>query len=154
GLVQVGYQSRADRYTYLPMIGVLTAIAFGMGRQQVKPLEPRRAWSRTAALVVGAALLLLAGATWQQQGYWENSLPLWARATKIGGVDAMIEYQKGQACQTNGNLEAAELHYRKAINLYPDYADALVNLGSVLISRQMPEEAVPPLERAVLLRPD
>jgi tetratricopeptide (TPR) repeat protein len=174
GLVQVGYQCRADRYTYLPMIGVLVAIAFGAGRQDVgreartASRKHLSAWSRATTLVICLALTLLAGATWRQQGYWENSMWLWQHTLDVVGADALIEYQAGEASgrqaeeaaeesnyrKRQSALAAAESHYRKAIQLAPTYADAYVNLGSVLLSRQRPADALSYLAEAVRLKPD
>jgi Flp pilus assembly protein TadD len=165
GLVQVGYQSRADRYTYLPMIGVLMAIAFGLERPQAG--RQHRGRSQTAALAVSAALLLLAGATWREQAYWDNPMRIWEHTLELVGPDALIEYQAGDASQRQADLASAESdypkrqsalaraesHYRKAIELAPMYADAYVNLGSVLLSRQRPADALPYLQEAIRLKP-
>jgi tetratricopeptide (TPR) repeat protein len=160
GLVQVGYQCRADRYTYLPMIGVLMAIGFGAGRQgsglaaSSARLERKSAWPRATAPVVCVALLLLAGATWREQGYWDNPLRIWEHNLEIVGPDALIEYQAGEASQRQSNLANAESHYRQAIKLVPTYTDAYVNLGSVLLSQERPADALPYLEEAVRLKRD
>jgi tetratricopeptide (TPR) repeat protein len=169
GLVQVGYQSRADRYTYLPMIGVLMAIAFAVGRKdagrqaRAESLEHFSARPRAITAVISMALVLLAGATWRQQGYWENPLRIWEHDLELVGADALIEYQAAEASQRQADLAgaggqsalaSAESHYRKAIQLAPTYADAYVNLGSVLLSRQRPADALSYLAEAVRLKPD
>jgi tetratricopeptide (TPR) repeat protein len=160
GLVQVGYQCRADRYTYLPMIGVLMAIMFSVGRLEVGRAarggsrEHWKGWSRGSIVVACVALVLLTGATWRQQGYWDNPLRIWEHTLKLVGADALIEYQAGEASGRQKDLASAEAHYRKAIELAPTYADAYVNLGSVLLSQRRPADALPYLQKAVGLKPD
>jgi protein O-mannosyl-transferase len=159
GLVQVGSQCRADRYTYLPTIGVLMAVAFSVGRpDMMQPVwtvgrQAAKAWPRGITILAFLVLALLAGATWRQQTYWDNSLWIWQHAENASPPNNLIEYQLAEAFQRAGDLPNAELHYRKAVDLAPRHADSQVNLASVLISRGKPDEAIPHLREAIRLNP-
>jgi Flp pilus assembly protein TadD len=156
GLVQVGSQCRADRYTYLPMIGVLMAVSFGVAHQnnvQSSWRKVGKVWTRGIAVLACVLLALLAGATWRQQTYWDNSLLIWQQAEDAWPRDHIIQYQLGEACQRAGKLPEAESHYQKAVELAPRHADSQVNLASVLLSRGKPAEAIPHLEAAIALNP-
>ncbi len=184
GLVQVGGQAMADRYTYVPGIGLLVGVvwlSFALGRRG-------RAEAVGLAVVGGIALVGCLAATRQQIGYWRNSEVLLRRALAVtennwlahynlgeeldqqGRTDeAMSQYQAAFECRPNyaeahnnlgvdlerqGKLEAAAEQYKKAIQCKFDYADAWDNLGVVQDKAGQIDEALRDYERAVELSPE
>jgi Flp pilus assembly protein TadD len=138
GLVQVATQALADRYTYIPLIGIFLLLVWGVaeiaGRWQREPI----------AAVIAMVLLLLCGLlTWAQTHYWSNSRALWAHTLEVtGDGNVMAHNGLGIALLKDGDLDAAEAEFRAALRGKPDYADAYYQLGLVAVQRQDWREAV------------
>jgi Tfp pilus assembly protein PilF len=117
GLVQVGMQARADRYMYIPSIGLAIMLAFG-----VEDLAGRRRRVRVAAAVAGCAVVAaLAVAAWIQVGYWRDSDTLWGRALALAPDSALVHQRIATLRIREGRLDEAERHYREAFRLDPDH---------------------------------
>ncbi len=130
GLVRVGLQARADRYTYVPLIGVFIALAWGgaalAGRVRLR-LPGRPALQSAALAVLAAAVVLaLALAARQQVGYWKDNVTLWTRATVL--TLHMDEYEAhmslGATLADQGRTDEALRHFAEAVRLRPDSAEA------------------------------
>ncbi len=138
GLVQVGPQGRADRYTYLPSIGLISALAWELERLAglFRPIR------RTAlAGLAAAAVLLLLPATVRQQRVWHDNLSLFGRAAAVTSGNWMAHNNLGTELTFRGRLAEADAEYRKALAIRPDYGTAHYNLGNLLLRRGMIEEA-------------
>ena len=120
GLVQVGGQSHADRYTYLPSIGLLLALCFG-----TRPLRPL-GW------ILAACCLPLLLATRAQAALWKDTRTLFAHALAVTRDNALANQVYGNALLIDGEIEPAKEHLREALRLSPDFPDAHNNLGSAL----------------------
>ncbi len=137
GLVQVGPQGRADRYTYLPSIGLFIALAW----------EARRlayARPRIRRLLVGGfagATVVLATLAIRQQAVWHDNLSLFGRAAAVTRGNWMAHNNLGTELTFRGRLSEADAEYRKALAIRPDYGTAHYNLGNLLLRRGMIEEA-------------
>jgi tetratricopeptide (TPR) repeat protein len=134
GLVQVGTQARADRYTYFPQIGVLIAICWG-----VAALLKRR--PRLAGGIAAAAVTALVVTTSNQIAYWRNSLTLWQRALAAAGESATTCANLGETLEELGKVEEATNYYRRSLALAPASIQAHINLGCNLQKRRLDEEA-------------
>lgn len=145
GLVQVGYQSMADRYTYLPLTGLFVMAAWG-----TQELLGKR-WRLMAA---GGILLLLAVLTVRQVGYWKDSATLFSRALATSRGNSLVHNNLGLALAQEGRVDEALSHYRAALSHDPNYPEAHFNLGIAMISHGTADEAVFHLEQALRLRPD
>ena len=149
GLVQFGAQGLADRYTYLPLIGIFLAIAHCL------PAAPGGApWARRTA--IGGAAMSIAGAvvlTSAQIGYWQNSRTVFARALEVTADNWMAENVVGIALMEEGQPAAAEGHFARALAIRPNYWRALYNLGNSLLAQEKPEAAVAAYRQALLLSP-
>jgi tetratricopeptide (TPR) repeat protein len=148
GLVQVGAQAMADRYTYVPLIGLFIVIAWA-----VPPVSDRR---RIAPVAV-CTLLILGVLTWRsfvQVKYWRDSFTLFERTLAITDRNYIIHNNLGFAHKKVGGLARAIAHYRTALEIKPNYALTHENLGNALVASDQPEQAVLHLMRAVELRPD
>jgi tetratricopeptide (TPR) repeat protein len=144
GIVQVGGQERADRYMYVPMIGLLIAAAWGLAQ-----------WKRPAMLGAAAAGLGFTIAAWAQTGYWRDSELLFRHAVEVTSGNAVAEHQLGNALlDAPGHLSEAIEHLKAAVQLNPNSANAHNDLGIALArSKQLPE-AAKELGEAVRLNPD
>ncbi len=149
GLVQVGAQARADRYLYLPQLGLIVAIALG-GAALLSRAGAGVLAARAAAIVVVLALSLAAV---RQVGYWKTSVTLFERAIAVTGDNWFATYNLGQAVETAGDRTCAEQLFRETLRINPKSGAAANSLGGLLIDRGAPAEAVPILEAALKIRP-
>jgi Flp pilus assembly protein TadD len=142
GLVSVGSQAAADRYTYLPGIGWAIAAAAVVRRVASGSRARAGGESASAAATVSgrtvattcscAVIAALALGTVRQIPVWRDSTALWTRAAQVDPRSPVAQYGLGFALSQGGRLEEAVVHYRQAIALEPDYIDARVNLGTLL----------------------
>jgi Flp pilus assembly protein TadD len=156
GLVQVGAQSHAERYAYLPMVGVIVAVTWWAG-------DLARRWDR-ARRVVGplavVVLLLLATATRGELRYWRDEIALFRRAIALherSGIETphamILYYQLGTALQREGRLEEAVEAYRSALEANPDDPRPHNNLGASLAALGRDDEAAAQFEAALEVEP-
>ncbi len=128
GLVQVGGAARADRYTYLPSVGIAWALV-AVVTQTVQ--ERRRA--RAMVLAVGClCLAILAGRTWVQLRTWRNSETLFAHAASVTEGNFLAHTSWADALVERRHLNEALAHYRRALEIMPNYDRALVGQADVL----------------------
>ena len=147
GLVAVGAHSIADRFLYLPLIGLSIMAAWGLpGAVTLRP----RAWGAAGAAVL-LALLLVSRA---QLGYWRDSVALFERAAAVEPDSALVQVQLGYAYFDAGAETEAVARYRKALTLEPDNFAAHNYLGIALAARGDLPGAVAELERAQAVAPD
>lgn len=130
GLVQVGGQQIADRYTYLPSIGLFVIAAWGAPRL-LSSWSARSARVTLAAAglatVVAAAIL-----TWRQVPHWRDSVTLFTRAVAVTQGNFLAHNNLGEALASTGRAEEAAFHYMEAARIHPGYAPARNNVGLVL----------------------
>ena len=146
GLVQVGDQARADRYTYLPLIGLFIAIAWG-----THALLPR--WRAAKALTALIVLTAFAVTSRVQVGYWRDSATLFTHARAVAPESAVVENNLGMALSGRGDVAGAAFHFQQALRLKPDLAAAHFNLGLLLMRSDRAAEAETLFKRAVELDP-
>lgn len=125
GIVQVGTQAMADRYTYLPSIGIAFMISWGV------PLFFSRGKNRTPILLplAIAVLIILTVLTWRQCGYWKNSLTLFSRALQLTKNNYVAHNHFASALLKAKSFDKAIDHYNEAIRINPVYAHAYYNRG-------------------------
>ncbi|MBU2551744.1 MAG: tetratricopeptide repeat protein [Proteobacteria bacterium] len=149
GLVQVGNQSMADRYTYVPLIGLFIVLAWGsfavMNRYGLPTVLYIAVWS---VVLLGFSMI-----TYKQAGYWRNEFLLWQRAQEITEENWLVEHNMGAALVKLGRYQAAIPYFEKALRMYPDFDKALANLGLALIKTGQIGEGTLYLERARRLNP-
>jgi tetratricopeptide (TPR) repeat protein len=144
GLVQVGLQSMADRYTYLPMLGVQVALLWTVRERLVTPS------ARLAAGWTGAiALLVCVVATTRQLGVWKNSGTLFTQVIASTQRNYLAHDNRGLYYFQQGRTDDALADYRAALAINPAYLNANNNLGHALSELGRPAEAIP-LYRAAL----
>jgi len=148
GLLQVGEQARADRYTYLPLIGVAIVVAWGAA-------ELAHSWPRTlVAGLAGVVCIGYAAATWREIGYWKNTEALMGRAIEVNPDDYVAHDNLGEALRRRRRTDEAIVHFREAARIRPQSVEAHNNLGDALIAQGKVEEGAAHLQEALRLNPD
>ena len=150
GLVRAGDQAIADRYTYLPLIGLFIMIAWAIS-DLVAQWHYRRA---VLALSAGVLLSVLMVLTWRQVGHWRNSLTLFEHALQVTDENYLAHNNLGLAYYDLRRLEEALLEYQTALTFKPGYALAHNNLGLVYQDLRRFDEALKEYQTAVRHRPD
>jgi tetratricopeptide (TPR) repeat protein len=126
GLVQVGMQAMADRYAYLPLIGIFIMIVWMM-RDSVGVSASRRMTMGFVSMVILAALVVI---THIQVGYWNDSVTLFGQALRVTENNPQAHKSLGDALRANKKFAEAISHYREAIRISPKYIEAYNNLGA------------------------
>ena len=137
GIVQVGNQALADRYTYLPLVGIFVLLAWGAA-------EVARRWPQTRPLVASAAVLVplvLGGLTWHQVGFWKDSETLFRHAIAVTPPNAAMHYNLGTVLAASGRTAEAKAEYEHAVAIDPRHLEARVNLAGFLAADGRLEEA-------------
>ena len=153
GLVQVGVQARADRYTYVPLIGLYILVAWGAG-DLARRMSPEGALRRalvTAAAV--SALVALAVRAHDQAGHWSDSVSLYRHTLRVTGDNARAHNGLGMALDEEGDPPGALREFREAVRIDPIYADARANLAAALALQGATDEALVHYGEALRLEP-
>jgi tetratricopeptide (TPR) repeat protein len=150
GLVQVGTQSMADRYTYIPLIGLFIILAWAL-------FEFLARWSyqklRFAVITLGVAGVLMAIA-WQQVGYWKNSVTIFKRAVDVTDKNFVAHNNLGHGLLMQGKTTEAFEHFKKSSEINPKFAIAHLNLGLALSEQKKYAEAIQSFTKAVEEKPN
>jgi tetratricopeptide (TPR) repeat protein len=150
GLVQVGEQAMADRYTYIPSLGVLILAIWGA-------YELTQSW-RYQGMVLSVAgclaVVLCLGLTRQQLGFWRDSETLFRHALAVTGDNYLMDNNLGVTLEKKGQTDEAIRQYQITIRLKPGYADAYFNLGAALGRKGQMDEAISQFQKAIRLKPD
>jgi len=137
GLVQVGSQAFADRYTYLPLVGVFLALAFGAAELVERKRVPRGVALGLGLAVVGAC----AARTWVQLGVWRDSTTLFERSLAIEPKAPILLNNLGRVLLAQERYEEAEERYREALAIVPGALDMLLGLAATQRAGGEPEKA-------------
>jgi Flp pilus assembly protein TadD len=151
GLVQVGIQSHADRYTYLSQVGLYVALTWWAAEAGTRWFG-RAGMSGVKVGGVIVTLALAAGAA-KQTSYWHDSESLWRHTLACTGENHIAHNDLGLALQQRGRLEDAIAEYEKALEIFPDYAYGHYNLGLVYEAEGRLDEAAARLQEAINLNP-
>jgi cytochrome c-type biogenesis protein CcmH/NrfG len=145
GIIQVGGQAHADRYTYLPQIGIYVAVTWLVAEWRVGRVA-------LGGLMAGVLAVLMVCA-WQQTAYWQNSETLWTHALACTTDNQVSHFNLGNALRFEGRMDEAIPQYQKALEINPNYAEAHLNLGMALFQKGRTDEAITHLQRAAQLKP-
>jgi Flp pilus assembly protein TadD len=150
GLVQVGKQSMADRYAYIPSLGLLVLIIWG-----AHELAGRRRHRVMALAVSGlAAIVLCLAVTRQQLAYWKDSEALFRHALNVTQNNYIAHNDLGITLVNQGKAGEAISHFEEAIRIKPNYAEQYGNLGIAFLKTGQTNEALEQFQKAVLVKPD
>jgi Flp pilus assembly protein TadD len=150
GIVVIGPHAVADRYAYIPLIGLYTGLAWLLYTGGEK-------YCLTGGLMPLVILLVAAAmipVTWRQIGCWKNSTTLWERALTVTEDNARAHSGLGQALFRKGRVDEALFHYRESIRINPDYPVVQNNLAQALYTKGDRPGARRHLERALLEHPE
>ena len=150
GIVQVGDQMRADRYTYIPTVGI--AIVLGWGGAELC-----RHWPMARRVVVALTAITCfawAAMTWRQLSYWEDSETLWQHTLAATENNAFAHACMGNVWKDRGLYDAAISEYRQSLAISPGNPGIQDRLGETLYAQGRTAEAVSPLLEAVKQAPD
>jgi tetratricopeptide (TPR) repeat protein len=139
GIVQVGVQAHADRYTYLPQIGLYLAITWAA-------LHLSRAWRHRQIILGVAAATIVTALTWRawlQTSYWRDSESLWRHALAVTGDNVVARVSLCDALLYGNKFDEAAAQAREILQMWPGNAHALGMLGMALARKGRPDEALP-----------
>jgi tetratricopeptide (TPR) repeat protein len=149
GLVQVGGQAMADRYTYLPLVGIFIALAWG-GQE----LASRWSWPRPVTGVAsGLALAACLVITHRQLPVWHDTLALFEHAAKVVPHNHVAHSVVGEQLILQGRIDEGAAHFKSALTIFPRYTEALQKWGQALAFKGRHQEALDLFTRALALQP-
>jgi Flp pilus assembly protein TadD len=150
GLVQVGGQTMADRYFYIPSIGLFIALVFGLA-------ELARSWRvapSLSAVIAVVVVLILAGLTNRQIQRWHDSFTLFEHTLSVTPPNLHIEYNLGMALGASGRYDEAVAHFDKSLQIDPNFYAGLVAMGVTRSNQGRLPEAIEYFQRAIHVQPD
>jgi len=148
GLVQVGEQAMADRYTYIPLIGLFILIAWGVP-DLLKKWQYRKIFLGLSAVVILSALTII---SLSQASHWKNGITLFENAVKVTENNYKAQNNLGTALGPV-DIDKAIYHYEESLKIKPNYVRALHNLGTALSERGNYDEAVFYFNKALKINP-
>ena len=128
GIVQVGSQARADRYTYLPLVGFVMLVVFGLDRLLAKT---KRTWAAVALGCGGLAAAACVPLTMRQVRVWRDDVTLFEHALAVTERNYLAHTNLGEALEERGQLSEAATHYARALEIMPASPPILLNLGKL-----------------------
>jgi tetratricopeptide (TPR) repeat protein len=150
GLIQVGGQSMADRYTYIPVIGLFIMVAWGVADLTRQVQHQKGVLALLAGVVIVASTIL----TWRQLGYWRDDISLFRHTLQVTTGNSFINYNLGVALAEKGDLDAAIREYQEALRVNPNFTEAHTNLGIALANKGNPDAAIREFREALRISPN
>jgi Flp pilus assembly protein TadD len=150
GIIQFGSHARADRFTYIPLLGIFFALTWFAADLGTKSRSGR------ASLAAGAGLILVAlsATTWVYVGYWRDSVTLFERALSVTEKNYLIHNNYSAALMRRGRMVEAMEEVRRALEIRPEFAEAHNNFGVLLAMSGRVPEAVGEFRSAIRIDPD
>jgi Flp pilus assembly protein TadD len=150
GFVQISYYAHADRYTYLPGIGLVLAGTWAVGDWSAGWQHRRAVLGGLMAAVIGVLMVC----AWKQTAYWKNSEILWTHMLACTTDNYVAHNGLGKVLLEKGNVQEAITHFQKALAINPDDAKAHNNLGAALRQEERLDEAITQYQNALQINPD
>ena len=150
GLVQAGAQAHADRFTYLPQIGLYLMVAWMLAELSTRWRYRQWVLGCSAIIVLGALIFLAQ----RQTSVWKNSETFWTATIGNTSNNAFAHDNLGAVLAQNGRVDEAIVQFQAALVIQPDYAVAHYNLGNALFQAGQPDEAIVHYQKALAIRPD
>ncbi len=150
GIVQAGLQSLADRYTYLPLLGIFMLVIWWLA--DLAQQFPR--WQLSIQSAGAAAVAACAIISARQTTFWNSTTALFGHAVEVTSESALAEYTLGRALFVTGDYGSAETHLREAVRIDPIHAEAWCNLGLLLVLRDDLAEGIADYRRSLEIKPN
>jgi protein O-mannosyl-transferase len=150
GLVQVGLQSMADRYTYIPLIGLFIIIAWGIAESAEK-LKCKPAVLAASAVIVLSFLSIL---TYRQVSFWKDSITLFEHTVAVTRDNDILHYNLGRLYLQKSDSDKAIYHWSQAVRIKPDQPTIHKNLAALLAQKGRFDEAIDHYRQALFYRPN
>jgi Tfp pilus assembly protein PilF len=150
GIIQISAYSMADRYHYLPSIGISIILSWGIS-SLIKNEDKRGKILFPASI---ACLSIMSVLSWQQCGYWKNDFELFSHALQVTNNNYMAHAHVGHALFKKGKIEKAIYHYNKAIGIRPSYEDAYSLRGIAYDKIGQYQQAINDFNEVITLNPD
>lgn len=150
GLVQVGNQALADRYTYIPLIGLFIIVAWGAPELLAKWRYQRIGLGLSAAIVVTAMIVC----TRLQVSHWQNDITLFGHVVKVTENNFIIHHIYGDMLFRKNRFDEAIIQFSEALRINPNDYEAHNGMGKALLKQGKTEKAVAHLAEALRLKPD
>jgi len=150
GLIQSGMRARADRYTYLPQIGLYILLTWAV-------VELTASWRNRRWLLGGGAIAVLVAlivCARMQTSYWRNDETLWTHALACTSGNSIAHNNLGSAFRQQGRLNEALAQFQKALAIDPNDEDVYNNLGNVFFQQKRTDEAISCYQKALALDPN
>jgi len=150
GIVQVGPQAMADRYTYIPLVGLFVSLLWSA--DQLTAGSPRRGWQAGVGLAAVLSCLMISART--HIGFWRNSHTLFEHALEVVPDNWAAHNYLGVVLEKEGNYQGAIAEFSQAVRIKPDYLESSINRGLVLAKLNLPDEAMKSFRQALHYNPD
>lgn len=171
GIVQVGMQAMADRYTYIPLIGLFLMVSWGASdvfsrmskgadadAQESTPGKQgadHRVWSHVSVVAFGITIIVALGIrTWIQVGYWKDSITLFEHSVKLTKNNAVAHSNLGTAYFMREDFDRAIHHYERALEIEPNLPDIQFSYANALYVRGRIDDAIAHYRKALEQNPD
>jgi tetratricopeptide (TPR) repeat protein len=149
GIVQVGWQGMADRYTYLPLIGIFVIVSWGAADLASRfHVAPPALWLAAGVLLSACAIL----SHWQV-GYWQGGRRLWEHTLEVTANNDVAHNNLGELLAREGKDQEALYHFAKGLQINPQSADACYNLGLSFARLGRTKDAIHHFSEAIRIRP-
>ncbi len=148
GILQVGSQAHADRYTYIPYIGLFIMIAWGLNALAEKMISKNKVVLNTILSII---FLIMTIKTWEQIGYWKNGTTLFSHTNEVTQGSEIAYYILGNIMLESGRTDEAIANYQKALKINPNKRNALSNLAGAYYQKKQFSDAIPLIQRAIAL---
>jgi tetratricopeptide (TPR) repeat protein len=150
GIVQISYYARADRYTYLPQIGLYLLLTWAAA-------DVCAGWRHRRVVLGGLATVILAALIFRaraQTAYWRNSETLWTHTLACTSDNCVAQNNLGTALLQKGSVDEAIIHFQTALQIKPGFTKAHNNLGNALFQKGNGDEAMVHFQKALQIDPD
>jgi tetratricopeptide (TPR) repeat protein len=150
GLVQSGLRAYADRYTYLPQIGLYLLLTWAVA-------DLCAGWRYRRVVLGGGATIILVALIFcarVQTSYWRNSESLWTHTLACTSDNYIVHNSLGYTLLQKGNVDEAIAHFQKAVQIKPGYVEAYYNAGNALLQKGNVDEAITYYQKALQIIPD
>jgi hypothetical protein len=150
GIVQIGSQAMADRYTYVPLIGLFIMLAWSIPAD----VTFRRSAKLAAAAAVVVIFAALSGLTWKQVRYWHDSASLFGHALDVTPENSLVHFNLALALGGEGRFAEAIAHHEATLRLDPNHREARYEIGILLEQMGKAEDAIRAYREAIRAHPD